>query len=113
MRKVLSFPEVILNQLRADCYPLVRTFRTKEEYNPICQACSLQVPETLEHQLRRCPGRAQQRRILGGGQVQIAQSAEVPIELYYPHARGPEFKSGQAQEQEGFSEIFPHGKKLV
>ena len=55
--------EVILNQLRADCCPLVRTFRTKEEYNPICQACSLQVPETVEHLLRRCPGRAPQRRI--------------------------------------------------
>ena len=50
-------------QLRADCCRLVRTFRTKKKYNRICQACSLQVPETVEHLLRRCPGRAPQRRI--------------------------------------------------
>ena len=34
-----------------------RTFRTSETYEPLCQACSLGVPEMVEHLLKRCPGR--------------------------------------------------------
>ena len=54
--------EVTLNQLRANCSPLVRDFHTAETYDPICQACLLRVPETVDHLLRRCPGRTIARR---------------------------------------------------
>ena len=54
--------EVTLNQLRANCSPLVRDFHTAQTYDPICQACLLRVPETVDHLLRRCPGRTIARR---------------------------------------------------
>ena len=54
--------EVTLNQSQTNCCPLVRTFRTSETYEPLCQACSLGVPETVEHLLKRCPGRTIARR---------------------------------------------------
>ena len=53
---------VILNQLRANCSPLVRDFHTAETYDPICQACLLRVPETVDDLLHRCPGRTIARR---------------------------------------------------
>ena len=54
--------EVTLNQLRANYSPLNRDFDTAENYDPICQACLLRVPETVDHLLRRCPGRTFARR---------------------------------------------------
>ena len=54
--------EVTLNQLRANRSPLVRDFQTAETYGPIFQACLLRVPETVDHLLRRCPGRTIARR---------------------------------------------------
>ena len=47
--------EVTLNQLRANCSPLVCDFHTAETYNLICQACLLRIPETVYYLLR--PGR--------------------------------------------------------
>ena len=54
--------EVVLNQLRAGCSPLVRTFRTADAYDPTCMACPMGAPETVDHLLRRCIGRASARR---------------------------------------------------
>ena len=53
---------VTLNQLRANCSPLVRDFHTAETYYLICQACVLRVPETVKHFLSRCRGRTIARR---------------------------------------------------
>ena len=54
--------EVVLNQLRAGYSPLVRTFRTADAYDPTCMACPMGTPETVDHLLRRCIGRASARR---------------------------------------------------
>ena len=54
--------EILLNQLLANCSPLVRTFRTSEKYEPKCMKYNLNVKETVEHLLKRCPGRSRNRR---------------------------------------------------
>ena len=65
--------EIVLNQLVAQCSPLVRSFRTSAEYDPICKDCSIGVPETVEHLMERCPGRRNARRKhFGGSRLSIA-----------------------------------------
>ena len=39
-----------------------RTFRTSEKYEPKCMKYNLNVKETVEHLLKRCPGRSRNRR---------------------------------------------------
>ena len=47
--------EVTLNQLWANCSPLVCAFHTAETYYPKCQACLTRVPEAADHQTARLP----------------------------------------------------------
>ena len=54
--------EVVLNQLCANCSPLLKTFRTSKKYEPICTACTMNVPDTIDHFIKRCPGQAPERR---------------------------------------------------
>ena len=54
--------EVVLNQLRASCSPLLKTFRTSEKHEPNCTACTMNVADTVEHFIKRCPGRIRERR---------------------------------------------------
>ena len=48
--------EVVLNQIWANCSPLVRKFHTGGgEYDPICKLCTMEVPEDVEHLFKHCP----------------------------------------------------------
>ena len=50
------------NKVLSHLSELEITALTAETYDPICQACLLCVPETVDHLLRRCPGRTIARR---------------------------------------------------
>ena len=58
--------EVVIIQFFANCSPLVKTFRTAEEYASIYTQSRLHVNDTVKHLLLRCPGRSRVRRAYFG-----------------------------------------------
>ena len=58
--------EVLLNRLMTECCNRVRAFHDGITVDHTCVKCSLNIRETVEHCILRCPGRATTRRHIFG-----------------------------------------------
>ena len=73
--------EVVLNQIRSNCSPLVRKFHAGgREYDPICKFCTMEVPEDVEHLFKHCPGRRQERQKYFGRESRKKSVDELCVE---------------------------------